>query len=83
MFRQKAKGISVSVSTEKCVGCGQCVERCRKNAMGLVKLKNEVYAMVVNPANCTGCGKCAKKCKFNAIEITESNHYLDALVDFL
>lgn len=77
MFGRKNNNVSVTVSTKSCVGCGQCVERCRRNAMGLVQLRNETYAMLINPANCTGCGKCAKACKFNAIEISSETAFFE------
>ena len=83
MFNSKVKNISVTVSMEKCVGCGLCVERCRHNAMGLVQLKDTTYAMMVNPANCHACGRCARKCKFNAIELVEETNYMNAFFDFL
>ncbi|NDV47285.1 4Fe-4S dicluster domain-containing protein [Paludibacter sp. 221] len=83
MFGRKITGVSVNVSTELCTGCGLCVERCRRKAMGLVKLRDETYAMLVNPENCTGCGKCERSCKSNAIEIrTETSGYEEAVWEF-
>lgn len=83
MFWEKSKEVSVTVSTERCVGCGRCVERCRREAMGLIQLRTEHYAMLVNPGKCNGCGKCAKVCNFNAIEIvTHTDAFEDPAWEF-
>ncbi len=83
MLGRKSNNISVSVSTEKCIGCGLCAERCRREAIGLVILRNETYAMLINPEKCTGCGKCKKSCRHNAIEITsETSAYEETVWNF-
>lgn len=58
----KLSGLEIRVS-DKCAGCGECIEVCFVNAIKVedrkAKISNE----------CRGCGRCVDRCKFNAIEI--------------
>jgi len=47
-----------------CEGCGRCVERCRQNALELIKGK-----AVVNHEKCVLCGYCGSVCPQFAIKI--------------
>ncbi|MHA1292461.1 MAG: FAD-dependent oxidoreductase [Promethearchaeota archaeon] len=62
------------VNTEKCNGCGRCVENCTFKAISLVNVDKEFedisFSMkkaFINPALCKGCGKCASTCRLKAI----------------
>jgi len=62
------------VDTEKCNGCGKCVNNCQFNAIKLVDIQKEFEELTmtmkkayINPAICKGCGKCASVCRLKAI----------------
>jgi ferredoxin len=75
-------GVTVTV-TERCVGCGTCVDVCFVGAIHLVNGR-----AVIND-ECRGCGRCVDVCPEQAIEITvaydqfveESIERLSLLVD--
>ena len=71
MFGKKAKEVDITVRKECCIGCGECVERCRRGAMKLRYREDRAYAWCAYPDKCTGCGKCAKVCWRRAIDIKE------------
>lgn len=67
-----------------CVGCGQCVEACKFDAIHI----NKAGVAEVDEAKCMACGKCVKVCPrevihlheiANCIAVTCSNH--DAAAD--
>ena len=63
------------VNSKNCTGCGQCVEVCPVEAMGLVSAndpkKGKSKIAQVNENICLGCGVCAKKCTKDALELKE------------
>lgn len=54
--------MSVKVDTEKCTGCGDCVEECPVEAL---KVEND--KCVPDPDECTDCGACIDTCPEEAI----------------
>ncbi|WP_304507934.1 ATP-binding protein [Anaerotignum sp.] len=50
------------VLEEKCVGCRECVELCRFNALSFIKNKPFVF-----PEVCHSCGACSRVCPTQAI----------------
>jgi len=58
-----ANYISV-VDTDKCSGCGTCVERCQVDA---VSIRDDVA--VVDTEKCIGCGLCASGCPLGAASL--------------
>jgi len=50
--------------SDKCIGCGTCVEKC---PMETISLENDVA--VINEEKCIGCGVCAHLCPEEAIKI--------------
>ncbi len=52
------------IITDKCIGCGSCMDICPANAIGIKKKK----AILVKE-RCIGCGECTIICRADAIEI--------------
>lgn len=64
--RTKEKG-EIRINTEKCTGCGKCVEVCKDFS---IILKDNKAAISDNPAfGCIGCGHCMAICPTGAIQI--------------
>lgn len=66
LFNQGEVTISPTVavvSTEACVGCGDCIIACPYTAIS----RSDEQKAVVNPALCQGCGTCAATCPAGAI----------------
>ena len=64
--RTKEKG-EIRINTEKCTGCGKCVEVCKDFS---IILKDNKVAISDNPAfGCIGCGHCMAICPTGAIQI--------------
>lgn len=55
------------VDTEKCTGCGTCVESC---PVGVLELKDG-KAYPANPDACIGCRACESVCPEGAITVEE------------
>ena len=52
----------ISINTDKCTGCGDCISVCPMNANQV----NENMISEVNLGYCIGCGVCIPKCPENA-----------------
>ena len=52
----------------KCVGCGECVDVCLKDAITLKRGK-----AVIDPEKCNGCSQCVYMCSFFALRDYGSN----------
>jgi ferredoxin len=52
------------VDDEKCIACGDCVERCQFGALSIPE-----YLCVVDYTCCVGCGQCAIVCPTDAIQL--------------
>ena len=57
----------VTVDTEKCVGCGECVDVCP----GEVYERKDGKSEPVNSEECLGCESCVEVCSSDAIEVKE------------
>ncbi|MBN2301419.1 MAG: 4Fe-4S binding protein [Lentisphaerae bacterium] len=56
--------MAAKVDTEKCTGCGLCVDVCPTEAITLTNDKAKVDA-----EKCVDCGQCVEECPNNAISI--------------
>jgi len=74
--RRKREVLSLQVNTERCSGCGECVDMCRRNVLDMEYGADYNVAKVVNLSNCVGCGKCWLKCPTNAIELVVEQNKL-------
>ena len=62
----------IKIDTERCKGCGLCVEVCPKNVIVISKYSNKngyFPAEVANIIDCFGCALCAIMCPDTAIEV--------------
>lgn len=57
----------VQVDTEKCTGCGECVDSCPGEVYDLIDDK----AVVVNVDECHGCHTCEAMCDEDACQVEE------------
>ncbi|MDD1771992.1 MAG: 4Fe-4S binding protein [Methanomassiliicoccales archaeon] len=57
-------GVSLSVDSSKCIGCGKCVNGCYVSAIALVSGK-----AVIDQELCKGCARCAHTCPRKAITL--------------
>jgi len=51
------------IDAERCIGCGQCKENCRFDAI----ISNKGYT--ADPFSCEGCGVCEASCPVNAVSM--------------
>jgi len=54
-----------TVTDDKCVGCGACVDACPADVL---ELKDDI-ANVVRPDDCVECGACEDACPTDAIQL--------------
>ena len=57
----------IIVETEKCIGCGECVDIC---PMEVYELQDE-KSVPVNAEECVGCESCIEVCEQEAITLRE------------
>ena len=59
---------NVNVDTDKCVGCGECVDVCPVEVYEIKDGKSEP----VNSEECLGCESCVEVCETSAITVEEA-----------
>ncbi len=60
-------GWNVSVDTEKCTGCGECVDVCPVEVYEIQDSKS----VAINEEECLGCESCVEVCEASAIAVEE------------
>ncbi|MFZ0035353.1 MAG: 4Fe-4S dicluster domain-containing protein [Sedimentisphaerales bacterium] len=72
---QKMAG-KIIINTERCKGCGLCVQVCTKGGIVIAKQSNKSGYFPAQPKNsdCTGCCLCAIICPEAIIEIYQENN---------
>ena len=75
----------ITINTELCKGCGQCVKDC---GVGIIKIENgKAVISEESKNNCMGCGHCVAVCKSQAITIfnqpTEALPEDDSLISIM
>ena len=69
LAERKKTGISrphVTVLTDRCAGCEECIVRCPPGALTLDPVR---WVAEADDALCTGCRQCQRTCPFSAIEV--------------
>jgi len=56
---------TLQYASDKCAGCGRCVEVCPR---GVFEMQNK-RAAVTDRDLCMECGACARNCEFGAISV--------------
>jgi len=67
-WSKKMEGVSVTVNTDLCNGCEECLEVCIYDSMKVID-----HVAVIDPEGkglCKGCGRCERVCPTGAITIT-------------
>lgn len=59
----------ISINTDLCEGCGDCIAVCLLNVFGWNKQTGK--AKLVNPDVCTFCAECIRYCIASAIRIVD------------
>ena len=67
MFRRTTVMVEIKIDSEKCTGCGTCVDVC---PVGVYELR-EGKSVAVNVDECIVCRTCEAQCPENAITIIE------------
>jgi NAD-dependent dihydropyrimidine dehydrogenase PreA subunit len=58
--------VTLSLSEERCIGCGMCIEVCPHGVFVL----NGKKAKIRDKDGCMECGACAMNCSVEAIKVT-------------
>ena len=81
---EQHSNISPKVNKKKCIGCGECVVRCRGQAIAVRGEGKEAKAQI-NPENCVGCAECILTCPQGAIQIQWNESvpvFMEKLVEY-
>jgi NAD-dependent dihydropyrimidine dehydrogenase PreA subunit len=65
---EETMGWTVTVGTDKCSGCGECVDVCPVEVYELQDGKS----VAVNEEECLGCESCVEVCETNALTVEEN-----------
>ena len=61
---KRLDGVSVSVDTDRCIGCGSCHDICFTKAVTIDNGKCSI-----DPGMCRGCGRCVEVCPTDSITL--------------
>jgi NAD-dependent dihydropyrimidine dehydrogenase PreA subunit len=68
---------SLKFSSDKCTGCGRCVEVCPHAVFAM----NGRKAAISDKNSCMECGACAKNCAFGAITVNAGVGCASAIIN--
>jgi len=63
--------VTVVVDSEKCTGCGTCVDTCPVGVFEMVTVEGSEKSNPVNADQCIVCRACEVQCSESAITVTE------------
>jgi NAD-dependent dihydropyrimidine dehydrogenase PreA subunit len=66
-FRYLSDATTLAYDTERCIGCGSCIDVCPHGVFTMGEGKN---VRVVDRDGCMECGACALNCPTDAIRVT-------------
>jgi len=72
---QRMEGVTVTVDSELCTGCEECLDACVYGGMEFADGK-----AWVNEKNCFGCGRCERACPTDAISITMEEDSVERMI---
>ena len=61
---QSQPGCHVTILTDRCAGCQECIVRCPTEAL---RLDPQRWVVVADDAACAGCRQCVRTCPFSAV----------------
>lgn len=67
---------TLKLSTEKCMGCGMCLNVCPHGVFAL----KEGKAQITGRDSCMECGACLKNCPFSAILVSSGVGCASAII---
>jgi uncharacterized Fe-S center protein len=81
------------VDVKKCIGCGQCRERCAHDAISLVARPDDIprpkpqaaKMASIDSEKCVGCASCIHACPEHAIEVNwkqDLNRFMERMVEY-
>ena len=68
---------SIEIISERCTGCGMCLEVCPHNVFGL----DDKKTVILDRDGCMECGACALNCKFGALHVDKGVGCAAALIN--
>lgn len=68
---------SLALYTNKCVGCGACVNACPNDCHSF----DEKGVHTIDREKCTLCGKCAEACLYGALELLGRKETVDSIME--
>jgi len=75
-YRYIMNGESLKINSEKCTGCGICVEVCPHAVLAVTEKK----AVVTDKRTCMECGACARNCPVAAITVSSGVGCAQAII---
>jgi NAD-dependent dihydropyrimidine dehydrogenase PreA subunit len=64
-YKYLMNGKSLELNSEKCVGCGMCINVCPHNVFKM----SESKALIADRSGCMECGACSINCPASAIKV--------------
>lgn len=68
---RRTKTKKINIVRENCVGCKNCVKKCRHNVLEVVQTSEGPRVEVKAPERCRACGHCVATCPFQALQLIE------------
>ncbi len=68
---------SIGIMSDRCTGCGMCLEVCPHNVFAI----REGKAVIIDSDRCMECGACANNCAFEALCVVKGVGCAAALIN--